>query len=247
MKVTPEFPEHRRHDPLRQAELRVYDQLVNSPQSGHALYEVKPINTAPELDFAVWIKGVGCFGIQVKGGQNSVAGARWLLHTVEGTEPVPCPIQRTWDAALSIKAAVKRRLGRRMYVLPVLIFPDMLPDPEIQRVVDSDGRVSLLWGEQDLVNRLMALPEVEQVYNPPDAGQILAEVAAVRPAGDLNAAAEPGRGTNNAERYRPDAEQVSSAELGPMDMTARQVIIQRVEVVNVYTVDSAGEPDKGGG
>ena len=132
MKVTPEFPEHRCHDPLRQAELRVYNELANSPHSGHALYEVKPINSAPELDFAVWIKGVGCFGIQVKGGQHSVAGGRWLLHTVDGTEPVPCPIRRTWDAALSIKTAVKRRLGRRMYVVPVLLFPDMLPDPEIR-------------------------------------------------------------------------------------------------------------------
>ena len=36
-------------------------------------------------------KGVDCFGIQVKGGENSVAGASWLLHTVAGKEPVPRP------------------------------------------------------------------------------------------------------------------------------------------------------------
>lgn len=244
MKVTPEFPEHRRQDPTRQAELRVYNELVNSPRSGYAIYEVRPISAAPELDFAVWVEGMGCYGIQVKGGQNTKEGARWLLHTVDGTEEVPCPIQQTWDAALAIKTAVKRRLGRRTFVIPVLLFPDMLPDPEIERFVESDGRVSLLWGEEDLVNRLMALPETDKVYNPPNAGQIVAEVAAVRPALGFNAADAPGPRTNDTEHYRPHREPVSSSEPGRMDMTARQVIIQRADVVNVYTIDPTVEPEE---
>ena len=164
---------------------------AQQPPPGYAIYEIKPISRSPELDFAVWIEGVGCFGIQVKGGQNTKDGPRWLLHTVDGTEEVPCPIQQTWDASLAIKTAVKRRLGRKTFVIPVLLFPDMLPDPEIERFVEADGRVNLMWGEEDLVNRLIALPETDKVYNPPDAGQIVAEVAAVRPALDFDAADAP--------------------------------------------------------
>ena len=248
MKVTPEFPEHRVRDPQRQAELRVYNELVNSPCPGYALYEVKPINSAPEVDFAVWIEGVGCLGMQVKGGQNTVEDAiRWFLNTVEGTEPVPCPIQRTWDAALSIKTAVKRRLGRRMYVIPVLLYPDMLPDPDIQRVVESDARVSLLWGEQDLVKRLTELPATDNVFNPPDAGQIVAEVAAVRNVGDLSPPAGSAAWAEELESFRSEAQPAPNSIRRGMDLTARQVIIQRADVVNVYTVDSTGEPDKSGG
>ncbi len=245
MKVTPEFPAHRRKDPTRQAERRVYNELVNSPRPGYALYEVRAISRAPEIDFAVWIQGVACYGIQVKGGQNTKDGPSWLLHTVDGTEEVSCPIQQTWDAALAIKTAVKRGTGRRTYVIPVLLFPDMLPDREIQHFVESDGRVNLLWGEEDLITRLIALPETDKVYNPPDAGQVVAEVAAVRPALDFDAAdaAEPGTEAKEHRRLGTDR-----PIRGRMDLTARQVVIQRADVVNVYTVDSpaeAGEEDAG--
>ena len=244
MKVTPTFPEHRRQDPTRQAELRVYNELLNSPRPGYAIYEIKPISRSPELDFAVWIEGVGCFGIQVKGGQNTKDGPRWLLHTVDGTEEVPCLIQQTWDASLAIKTAVKRRLGRKTFVIPVLLFPDMLPDPEIERFVEADGRVNLMWGEEDLVNRLIALPETDKVYNPPDAGQIVAEVAAVRPALDFDAADAPDPGTQGKEDRRWSEEPVSSSPRGRMDLTARQVVIQRADVVNVYTVESTAEAEE---
>ena len=248
LKVQPEFPGHRLQDPKRQAELRVYNELVNSTRPGYALYEVKPIGTAPELDFAVWIEGVACYGVQVKGGQNTKEGGQWLLHTVDGTEEVPCPIQQTWDAALAIKTAVKRRLGRRTFVIPVLIFPDMLPDREIEHFVESDGRVNLMWGEKDLVDRLIALPETDRVYTPPDAGQIVAEVAAVRPALDFDLVDVPEAWNEAKDHRRLDVEPSSSPARGRMDLTARQVVIQRADVVNVYTVESpasAGEENVG--
>ena len=246
MKITPQFPEHRRQDPLRLAELRVYTQIAESLRRGHALYEVKAISSAPELDFAVWVEGCACFGLQVKGGQHTVDGLHWFLHTVDGTEPIPCPIQQTWDAALSIKTAIKRRLGRRTYILPVLVFPDMLPDPEIQQMVESDGRVSVLWGEENLIDRLMELPETDNVFTPPDAGQIVSEIAAVRPSADFTAADVRGRTTSPGKPYPAPAGPVSATERGRMDLTARQVVIQRADVVNVYTVDPNGEPNEDG-
>ena len=35
------FPDHRRQDPKRRAEARVYDALANFERNGHALYEFR--------------------------------------------------------------------------------------------------------------------------------------------------------------------------------------------------------------
>ena len=51
MEIQPAFPPHRRQDPRRRAEAIVYDQLARSGLPGHALYELKALPEAPELDF----------------------------------------------------------------------------------------------------------------------------------------------------------------------------------------------------
>ena len=38
MRIIPEFPEHRRQDPMRQTELCVYNQVEASKANGVALY-----------------------------------------------------------------------------------------------------------------------------------------------------------------------------------------------------------------
>ena len=60
MELYPPFPTCREDTPKRQAEKQIY--------------EVRPLPTAPQLDFAVWIVGVGIFGIQVKGGKYLIRG-----------------------------------------------------------------------------------------------------------------------------------------------------------------------------
>ena len=69
MNVQPQFPPHRRQDPKRNSEAMVYDQLARSHHPGQALYELEAAPESPELDFCVWLEGVGCFGLQVKGGR----------------------------------------------------------------------------------------------------------------------------------------------------------------------------------
>ena len=70
MNIQPQFPPHRRsNDPKRNSEAMVYDQLARSHHPGQALYELEAAPETPELDFCVWLEGVGCFGLQVKGGR----------------------------------------------------------------------------------------------------------------------------------------------------------------------------------
>ena len=67
MLIQPESPPLRRRDPLRLAELQVYNECMQSDRAGRVLYEVKTSLNTPELDFAVWLEDVAIFGIQVNG------------------------------------------------------------------------------------------------------------------------------------------------------------------------------------
>ena len=78
MKIYPPFPTCREATPTRRAEKLIYEALEASELDGLALYEVKPLSSAPQLDFAVWLLDIGTFGIQVKGG-------RYIMMTASGT------------------------------------------------------------------------------------------------------------------------------------------------------------------
>ena len=69
MNIQPQFPPHRRHDPKRNSEAVVYDQLARSGHPGQALYELRAAPEAPELDFGIWLEDRARFGVQVKGGR----------------------------------------------------------------------------------------------------------------------------------------------------------------------------------
>ena len=47
MLTQPEFPSHRRRDPVRLAELQVYTEFMNSDRAGRVLYEVKTSRNVP--------------------------------------------------------------------------------------------------------------------------------------------------------------------------------------------------------
>ena len=68
MNIQPQFPpDRRRDDPQRNSEAEVYDQLARNHHPGQSLYELTDVPEAPELDFCVWLEGVGWFSLEVKG------------------------------------------------------------------------------------------------------------------------------------------------------------------------------------
>ena len=87
LRIQPEFPDYRYQDPKRQAELRVYQEIASSQIPGQALYEVNTTRHTPQVDIVVWVEGVACFAISVKGGTYSVDNGTIFLHTPEGTDP----------------------------------------------------------------------------------------------------------------------------------------------------------------
>ena len=234
MLIQPAFPPHRRQDPMRLAELAVYTELANSDREGRALYELKTSRGVPELDFNVMIENQAIYGMQVKGGQNRLQRTKWQVITADGPENIPDPLAITWDAAMQVRAAAKRLLHRKVFVIPVLIFPDMEPDPDIEMCAEND-RVHVFFGSENLVERLIGLVAHEDIFSPPTAWQI----------DELAEALMPYLGNDVEQREIPDLfdgakqpEAHAEAELveraSKVDLTGRQHLIQHADNVQVF-------------
>ena len=181
MKIYPTFPTCRAETPTRRAEKLIYQALEASDLDGLALYEVKPLSSAPQLDFAVWILDVGTFGLYVKGGRYIIIDGEWYLVTDRGRLRKASPIPATWDAAMAIHDLVQEQLRHKCYVIPVLVLVDMEPDAEIEALA-SASNVAVHWGSPDtLVEHLVDLAAERQVYVRPTSAGIAAEAELVLP------------------------------------------------------------------
>ena len=164
MKIYPPFPTCREATPTRRAEKLIYETLEASELDGLALYEVKPLSSAPQLDFAVWILDVGTFGIQTKGGRYIMIDGEWRLVTDRGQIRKESPIPGTWDAAMAIHDLVQEQLRHKTFVIPVLVLTDMEPDAEIEALAAARN-VAVHWGSPDnLVEHLVELAAERKVY-----------------------------------------------------------------------------------
>ena len=220
MLTQPEFPAHRRRDPQRLAELQVYIEIMNSDREGRALYEVKTSRNVPELDFAVLIEDVAVYGVQVKGGQHAIHRGQFQLITDDGPVTIPCPMKVTWDAALQIRETVKRRIGRKVFVVAVLVFPDMEPDPDIELRAEND-RVKVLFGTDNLVERLVDLVADEEIFNPPSAWLVDEIAETLMPF--LVAAGQPAE--------EPEGQEDDVREI---NVDGRPLVVHHADVVNNY-------------
>ena len=222
MHIQPDFPNDRRQDPRRRAELEVHNQLAASDLLGRAIYEARASAAGPEVDFAIWLQGQGRFALQVKGGRYSLQDGEWYLHTDDGPGRKKCPLKEASDGAFSIRDAVKRLLGRKVFVVPVLLFPDMDPDLAIQARAAGD-KTQILWGGDDLVQRLLRLALQVEVKYPPTAEQVRREVEAVGP------------GLGLGDDPVPPREGAAGPAQTTMGLSARQVIIHHADTVIIHT------------
>ena len=226
MRIQPEFPEYHHNDPKRQAELRVYQEIVNAQQPGQALYEVKASRNSPEVDFAVWIEDVACFALEVKGGNFWVENGTLFRQGPIGPEQVANPLRKAMDGALSIRNAINDRLEGTCYIISILLFPDMEDNPEIRRWA-QDSRTNVMFGVTDLVRRLTEMDDVQDIRHRPTAYRIEQEVAVLMP------------------EARPEANQAAMPRDLPTALQAQHVEIHNL-VINLYaTLSPVVDPLRG--
>ena len=181
MKIYPTFPTCRAEALTRRAEKLIYEALEASDLDGLALYEVKPLDSAPQLDFAVWLLDIGTFGLDVKGGRYIIIDGEWYLVTDRGRLRQESLIPGAWDAAMAIHDVIQEQLRHKTFVIAVLVMPDMERDEEIEALAKAHN-VAVHWGSPDtLVEHLVELAAERQVYVRPTSAGIAAEAELVLP------------------------------------------------------------------
>ena len=176
-----EFPSGRRKKPKRQAERRVYEALAGSDRRGFCYYEWRRGYGHIELDFAVWIEGLGRFALQVKGGRYLLIDGEWYLKTRDGVKLIEsCPLDETKLAALDLHDDIAECActSYNPYVIPVLMFPDMEPDRAIEQLAKRTG-VYVIWGVRNLLADLEEIVRSRRMSEALGMDRIAREVHAV--------------------------------------------------------------------
>ena len=217
MRIDPAFPHGRVGVPTRRAEHTVYQILAHSDVPGRALYEARVLPKGRQIDFAIWLEGVGRFAAELKGGMWSIDDlGKWNVFAEGGWHRKDCPVTQAWDAAMSIPEAIQREFHRRVYIVGVLAFPDMEPDQIIVNAA-ARQRIEVIFGTDHWVERLAELAAPRGIIRPPTPGQIEQEVSLVMP--------------ELADPQTPDLVDPQTTQLAT---PGTQVVIQHVEALHLH-------------
>ena len=217
MQINPKFPPSRLTDPQRRAERDIYQAVEASGIPGRALYEVKVTRHAAQVDLVLWAEAVAAFAVDLKGGIYVIRDGELCLVTDQGLIPKPGLLAKVWDSSMAIPEFIQRKLGRGMYIVPVLGLPDMEQDEDIQDMA-ARRQVEVLFGKADWVERLVDLAGSHSIRHRPTEESIEQEVLVIMP--ELAPAPSPA---------------------------SSQVVIQNVEQLHIHVgpegVETLGIPD----
>ena len=169
-----DFPEHRRAEPTRQAELRTCNELRGSGLEGLGIYGGRPSPDCPEIDFALLLKGRARLAHEVKGGLYTVERGQWMLHGGGGPREIDSPVIQARDAAIGLRQAIRENLSRSVYVYATLGFTDMEPDNHVLAEARLQ-KVHVVWRGESLADRFIEISESENIFAPPTAADIQEE------------------------------------------------------------------------
>ena len=108
------------------------------------------------MDFALWVVDLGRIALQVKGGHYLLIDGEWHLKTRQGSKVVrSCPLDETWLAMLDLHDDIgeKAQIGYNPFVVPVVAFTNMEPDPAIENLARRKG-IYLVWRTDALMEDL---------------------------------------------------------------------------------------------
>ena len=214
-------------DPEKAGLRQVYTQLEVSQEPGQALYFPRENPHIRRPDFLLGLEDRAYFALQVADQPHGVRDGKLVLLPGAGGMPTLSPVGSVSAHSVGISKDVKKHLGFRIYVIPVAVFVGEDPDNAVQ-AWGITHNVRILFSADRLGDRLAGIAReyADQIYVPPHMAEIQNVV-----------------GVLNTEGL-PQVEMASEANPAPMsetDLTARQVIIQHADTVNVYTVGAGGD------
>lgn len=199
---------------LTPAQMEFCEQLERSDCSGQALWHPRVAAGYPAPDCMVFLKEIGRFAVAFPPGQYAVEDDAWYCCDAGGnTDPVSDLIEETWQAAKSVRMALKEGLGIGAYVIPVVVFADMSPDAGIMEAAQGRG-VRVFFGADGVVQRLAKLPDEEQLQPQLNGRYIQREVATLS---------------------RSSAREATTTPDHPvLELGDGRLLIQHVDVVNIH-------------
>ena len=216
-------------DPEQAGLRQVHAQLEASQEPGRALYFAKENPRIRRPDFLIGLEDQAYFALQVADQPHGVRDGKLVLAPAPtaGITATLSPMGSVSAHAVGISKDVKKRLGYRIFVIPVAVFVGEDPDNTVQAWAITHN-VRLLFSADRLVDRLadIAKEYADQIYTPPDMAEIQ------RVVGVFNTEGLPQTGMVSEANPAPTSE---------TDLTARQVIIQHADTVNVYTIGAGGD------
>ena len=170
IKMMPEqFPEHRREDPKRGGEARVFDALQDLELNGHGLYEFRYRREGQQVDYTLWVHDLARFAVQVKGGQYDMdSTGQWSLRMFEGApEKVQSPLEETEDGCMEMRDGVQRATDYLNFVVGILIFTDMPRNEQMEHAARERHHVHIVWGLDSLAEDLQRIAGEVGIKRPP--------------------------------------------------------------------------------
>ena len=146
--------------PLSGAERDALSRFEASERQGMALFRPWVAAYGPAPDCAVCVEEEGRFAVNFLTGQYSVDNGKWYRYDPDG-KPVSVsnPLEQLWQAAMAVKNAATHDFDFGCFIVPVVVFVDMKRDETIMAAKQLRA-VKILWGTDDLVERIIAqLPE----------------------------------------------------------------------------------------
>ena len=226
MEIRPRNAADLLQDPDKAALRLVHAQIENSQEEGQALYFAKKSPRVWRPDFLLGLADRAYFALQVAVQPHGVRGGKLVLvPAAAGVKAALSPVGYVSARSVGISKDVQRHLGYRIFVIPVAVFAGEDPDNTVQAwAIEHDVRI--LFGTDHLMEQLIVVADeyADQIYTPPD----MAEIREVM--GVFNSEALPQAAPESSQVPMPDG-----------DLTARQVIIQHADTVNVYTVGAGSD------
>ncbi len=238
-----EFPANRRRKPKRHAERRICEALAVAASQGFVYYEWRRGYEHIELDLAVWIVVLGRFALQVGGGHYLLIDGEWYLKTRNGLVPIETsPLDEAWLAALELHDKIEERAATpyNPYIIPVLVFGDLVPDPVIEGLARRKG-VYLVWRTDDLVADLSVIVRGREVSGALSTDRICREVCAVTD-GLIRLGEVQEEEEAPARIARPVAKSPAPYGLELIHLRAREVRFQRGIIIGPETNPFAEGP-----
>ena len=213
------------NNPLSLAEMEACRQFEASNQAGQVLFYPQVAIGQPVPNCVTLIEEVGRFAITILEGQYTVEGGQWFHRQADAARsPIDNPLEKSWQAAKSVRTELKQELDLNTYIIPVAWFPDM--DEEEAVLDEADGRsVRLFFGQVDLAQRLVNLPKEDELQTHLNRRYIKQEVEVLS--------------------HAPAVERPAPAE-EPQSLNGRAgaLTFQQVDTVNIYvTVVNGGVGD----